>query len=114
MGTPLTNTTNPHLSNTLRSLVEWLAGQKIPYVIIGGVAVSLLAKPRFTQDVAVAVSFDLDRLEELLASAAACGIAPRRPDALAFARRNRVLLCGMNLRASVWTSPSLPCPSSKT
>lgn len=50
MGTPLPNTANPHLSNTLRSLVEWLARQKIPYVIIGGVAVSLLAKPRFTQE----------------------------------------------------------------
>ena len=92
MGTPPPSVPNPHLSNALYNLVEWLTGQKIPYVLIGGVAVSLLAKPRFTQDVDVAVSFDLDRLEELIASAAPCGLVPRRQDALAFARRNRVLL----------------------
>ena len=92
MGTPPPSAANPHLSSALHSLVEWLTGQKIPYVLIGGVAVSLLAKPRFTQDVDVAVSFDLDRLEELIASAAARGLVPRRQDALAFARRNRVLL----------------------
>ena len=92
MGTPPPSTSNPHLSNALQSLVEWLSGQKIPYVLIGGVAVSLLAKPRFTQDVDVAVSFDVDRLEELIASAAAYGLTPRRQDAVAFARRNRVLL----------------------
>jgi predicted nucleotidyltransferase len=38
------------------------------------------------------VSFDLDRLEKLIASAAACGLVPRRQDAVAFARRNRMLL----------------------
>ena len=76
MGTPPPSTSNPHLSNALQSLVEWLSGQKIPYVLIGGVAVSLLAKPRFTQDVDVAVSFDVDRLEELIASAAAYGLTP--------------------------------------
>ena len=92
MGTPPPSAANPHLSSALHSLVEWLTGQKIPYVLIGGVAVSLLAKPRFTQDVDVAVSFDLDRLEELIASAAARGLVPRRQDALAFARRNRMLL----------------------
>jgi predicted nucleotidyltransferase len=83
---------NPHLSMTLRCLVEWLTGQQVPYVIIGGVAVSLLAKPRFTQDVDVAVSFELDQLEEFLASATPHGLVARRQDYAAFARRNRVLL----------------------
>jgi len=109
MGTPLPNTPNPHLSNTLRSRVEWLAGQKIPYVIIGGVAVPLLAKPRFTQDVAVAVSFDLHRLEELPPAASL------RTGRMLWPLRAETgcCCCGMNLRASVWTSPSLPYPSSK-
>ena len=92
MGTPPPSTPNPHLSSALHSLVEWLTRQEIPYVLIGGVAVSLLAKPRFTQDVDLAVSFDLDRLEELIATGATHGLTPRRQDALAFARRNRVLL----------------------
>lgn len=92
MGTPPPPAANPHLSSALHSLAEWLTWQEIPYVLIGGVAVSLLSKPRFTQDVDVAVSFDLDRLEKLIASAAACGLVPRRQDAVAFARRNRMLL----------------------
>ena len=38
MGTPPPSAANPHLSSALHSLVEWLTGQKIPYVLIGGVA----------------------------------------------------------------------------
>jgi len=92
MGTPPPDATDLHLLVVLRSVVLWLAGQDIPYVIIGGVAVSLLAKPRFTQDVDVAIRFDVDQLERLLPTAAVHGLTPRRPDSLAFARRNRVLL----------------------
>jgi hypothetical protein len=36
---------------TLQSLVDWLESQRVPYVAIGGVAVSLLAQPRTTQDI---------------------------------------------------------------
>jgi len=61
-------------------------------VIIGGIAVSLLATPRFTADIDAVLLVKLDDLPRLLGAAEALGIQPRIPDAQAFARRNRVLL----------------------
>ena len=61
-------------------------------MIIGGVAASLLGKPRLTADVDVLVLFSTDRLPDLIAAAASEGLELRFPDAEAFARQHRVLL----------------------
>jgi predicted nucleotidyltransferase len=61
-------------------------------VIIGGIAVSLLAKPRFTADVDAVLLMELDDLPHLLEEAATQGLVPRIPDIESFARKNRVLL----------------------
>jgi hypothetical protein len=39
------------LIEALKALIEWLNHQQVPYAVVGGVAVSLSAQPRVTQDV---------------------------------------------------------------
>lgn len=61
-------------------------------VVIGGVAASLLGKPRLTADVDAVMLVSTDDLPRLMEAAAQEGFAPRIADADQFARRNRVLL----------------------
>ncbi len=61
-------------------------------VIIGGVAASLLGKPRLTADVDAMLLLSIDDLPQLLQVAAREGLIPRIGNAEEFARRNRVLL----------------------
>ncbi len=79
-------------------------------IIIGGVAVSLLSKPRFTADVDALLLLDSDELPNLLIVAEQEGLLPRIPDALDFARRHRVLLLqhyesGVNVDISLGLLP---------
>lgn len=64
----------------------------VPAAVVGGVAVSLLGRPRFTRDIDALVDLDEARWPELLEAAHRAGIVPRIEDALEFARRSRVLL----------------------
>jgi len=61
-------------------------------MVIGGVAASLLGKPRLTADVDAVMLVSTDDLPRLLEAAAQEGLAPRIADAEKFARHNRVLL----------------------
>lgn len=61
-------------------------------VIIGGVAVSLLARPRLTADVDAVLLASVEELPQILDWASEEGLLPRISDALDFARRYRVLL----------------------
>lgn len=76
----------------LRALLRLCRRLRIPHVIIGGVAVSLLSRPRVTRDIDSVLFMDLDRLDTLHRQFLRAGFVSRRPDALAFARRHRVLL----------------------
>lgn len=76
----------------LRAIAAWLDASRTRGAIIGGVAASLLGRPRLTGDIDALVLLDDDAWEDFLAAGAAHGIRARRPDALSFARRNRVLL----------------------
>ena len=80
------------LSDALVALAQWLTASRVPYALIGGVAVALQAVPRFTKDIDVVIWTDDDRWTELVASAAPFSITPRRADVLEFAHRTRVLL----------------------
>ncbi len=61
--------------------------------MIGGVAASLVGKPRATQDIDGVIWLADERgLDELLESGRSCGFEPRIPDVVPFARANRVLL----------------------
>lgn len=77
---------------TLRALVHWLRAEQVPGLVIGGVAASLLGRPRLTLDVDVAVLLDENRWEKFLSTGTRFGFMPRIRDALAFARRSRVFL----------------------
>ena len=76
----------------LRAAVDWFEGEQVPYVAIGGVAVSLLAQPRATQDIDVVIWLAEDRWEAFLQAGARYGFAPRLSDALEFAQVSRMLL----------------------
>ena len=84
-------TTPPHLG-TIETLVRWLRSQRIPSALIGGVAVAIVGRPRVTRDVDALVLLEEDRWEAFLASGRPFGFVSRIPNALAFARKRRVLL----------------------
>ena len=76
----------------LRDLVAWWQAGKIPGVIIGGLAASLLGRPRLTRDVDALVLVEEANWGEFMAAGLGHGFSLRRDDALAFAREARVLL----------------------
>jgi len=61
-------------------------------MVIGGVAASLLGKPRLTVDVDAVMLVSSDDLPVLIHAAAQEGLVPRIPEAAAFAREHHVLL----------------------
>lgn len=61
-------------------------------MIIGGIAVSMLGRPRFTADVDAVMLVSTEELPQLMEAAAQEGFVPRISDALDFARRRKVLL----------------------
>jgi predicted nucleotidyltransferase len=80
------------LLSALADLLAWLNGANVPSVIIGGVAASVLGRPRLTHDVDVLVTLPEASWGEVLARAASHAIVPRIGDAIEFAKRSRVLL----------------------
>jgi predicted nucleotidyltransferase len=77
---------------TLAALTRWLEDARAPAMIIGGVAASILGRPRATRDIDALVAVSEDHWAALLATAVDHGMAPRVADPLAFMRRTRVLL----------------------
>lgn len=61
-------------------------------VIIGGIAVGFLGKPRFTADVDAVFLLSIKDIPEFLEQARAENVIPRIQKAEEFARKNRVLL----------------------
>jgi hypothetical protein len=78
--------------SALADLMNWLTSQGIPAMVIGGVAASVLGRPRLTQDIDALAVLPEAEWARAVNSAAAFGIVPRVSDALAFASRSRVLL----------------------
>jgi hypothetical protein len=76
----------------LRAVVRWLSATRVRGAVIGGVAAALLGRPRMTGDVDALVLVEDEGWETFVAAGARFGIRARRPDAIAFARRSRVLL----------------------
>jgi hypothetical protein len=77
---------------TLHALTDWLKAENVPGLIIGGVAASLLGRPRFTQDVDALILLNEERWKTFLSAGARFGFTPRITDASAFARKSRVFL----------------------
>jgi hypothetical protein len=76
----------------LEALAVFLKESELPAIIVGGVAASLLGRPRLTQDIDVLVDVPDEGWDRLLVIAATQGIAPRIGAPLDFARKTRVLL----------------------
>ncbi len=81
-----------NLLRPLDDLRRWLDAINTPAIIVGGVAVSFLGRPRFTQDIdALAMIAEAD-WEAALAAAPAHGLVPRIENPVEFAGRTRVFL----------------------
>ncbi len=76
----------------LRDLKNWMKIKQVPHIIIGGVAASILGRPRTTQDIDILVLLDERYWEEFLASGNQFSFAPRHSDSIKFAQKARVLL----------------------
>jgi hypothetical protein len=80
------------LALALRALKDWLEHANVPYSIIGGVAVSLIAEPRATQDIDALAWLDSENWQAFVDAGPSHGYTPRISDPIEFAHRARVLL----------------------
>lgn len=81
------------LKATIVALLQWFNSERIRGMVIGGVAASLLGRPRMTRDVDAMVWLqDPAQWRPFLESAQSHGIEARIADALGFALQARVLL----------------------
>ncbi|MBS0614810.1 MAG: nucleotidyltransferase, partial [Proteobacteria bacterium] len=76
----------------LADLTGWLEHASVPSMIIGGVAVAVLGRPRATRDVDTLALMPEDRWASVLSVAKRHGIEARIDKPLDFARRTHVLL----------------------
>ncbi len=86
---------NEHLAPLLAALKDlstWFKAEKIPGVIIGGVAASILGRPRLTRDVDAMVLLDNDAWSGFLKIGKQFGFFPRHHDPITFAEKKRVIL----------------------
>jgi hypothetical protein len=84
-----------------------LQGLRLPYAIIGGIAVQYWGEARFTQDLDLTVLIPIEEQEKTLRSLLD-SLQPRRADALEFALRHRVLLVQTSVGFPVDISLGLP------
>ncbi len=66
------------LLSTLRDLVAWLKAKRVEGLIIGGVAASILGRPRVTRDVDALVLLDEKEWGEFLSAGTEFGLVRRR------------------------------------
>ena len=106
-------TRSPHskelLSEPIAAVVTLFDVIGCPGMIIGGVAASLLGKPRFAADVDCVVLLKEGDISRLLSSAARVRLIPRIKDPEAFAGKSQVFLLqhkksGINVDISVGLS----------
>lgn len=70
---------------------QYFTRRRIPYVIIGGVAVQKWGRPRLTKDVDLTISVPLEQTEKFITHIEK-NFKSRVPDLKTFARQNRVVL----------------------
>lgn len=80
------------LKDTLRDLLRWFAAAQTPFLIIGGVAASLLGRARLTRDVDALVLLPEESWTDFLESGKTFGFKARIADPVPFAFRSRVFL----------------------
>ena len=75
----------------LRGLIKCLSEQKIKYIILGGIAVSIYGEPRLTADIDVNIIFDKKKISEFLKGAKKHGFYPAFPETENIARETGVI-----------------------
>jgi len=80
------------LLSVLRDLVAWLEAKRVQGLIIGGVAASILGRPRVTRDVDALVLIDEKDWNRFLTAGTEFGFVARVTNPLDFARKAKVLL----------------------
>ena len=102
--------TSHHLFSALKSISLLLKDNDVEGMIIGGLAVSLIGRPRYTNDIDLMI-LDLDeRLPEIILRLKELGIEPRIEGVEKFAHKSRVLLMrhtesGINIDISMGILP---------
>ncbi len=76
----------------LKDLVRWIKAERVPGAVVGGVAASLLGRPRVTRDVDALILLTDKDWETFLATGERFSFRPRQRDVLGFARTSHVLL----------------------
>jgi hypothetical protein len=83
----------PHsFEEALGALARWFESDGVQYTTVGGLAVSLLARPRATQDIDVVVWLGERPWESFIRAGQEYGFEGRISDTLEFAARSRVIL----------------------
>ena len=100
---------NP-LSPALESVCQLLGQEDVHGMIIGGLAASLLGRPRFTNDIDLIILDLDDRIPEFIQKLKNFGIEPRISDVEQFAAESRMLLSrhiesGINIDISMGVLP---------
>ncbi|NIR69684.1 hypothetical protein GWN15_10685 [candidate division KSB1 bacterium] len=80
------------LLDLLRDLMDWFQTHQVNGVVVGGIAVSLLGRPRVTQDVDALVQLEEVNWQDFLSQGKEYNFYPRISEPLTFARKSRVLL----------------------
>jgi predicted nucleotidyltransferase len=80
------------LLGALRDLAAWLKAKRVEGLIIGGVAASILGRPRVTRDVDALVLMDEKNWDGFLTAGSKFGFVARITNPLDFARKAKVLL----------------------
>jgi predicted nucleotidyltransferase len=99
-----------HLLPALKSISLLLKENDVEGMIIGGLAVSLIGRPRYTNDIDLVILNLDDRLHEFIFKLKELGIEPRIEDVEEFALKSRVLLMrhkesGINIDISMGILP---------
>lgn len=76
----------------LADVMRWLETTKIPAMVIGGVAASLLGRARLTRDIDALALLPEAEWTTAISTAATYGITARIEDPIGFAHRSRMLL----------------------
>ena len=99
-----------HLFGALKSISLLLKNDDVEGMVIGGLAVSLIGRPRYTNDIDLVILNLDDRLPEIISRLKKLGIEPRIDDVETFAKKSRVLLMrhsesGINIDISMGILP---------
>lgn len=81
-----------HLLEPLSDLQKMMRKCKCLWMVIGGMAASLLGKPRFTADVDIVILINDEDILHILELAEQFGFKARPKNPVEFAKKNRVLL----------------------